>query len=76
MIADNRETAFEVAVKMITAPVWVPIYLAYVGCRRVAEARADAPCRRLSRRTPWPLTAIVQLLALARRHRLDLCASW
>jgi hypothetical protein len=39
MIADNRETTFEVALKLITAPVWVPIYLAYVGCRTLAEAR-------------------------------------
>ncbi|MFZ0708640.1 MAG: hypothetical protein WAM53_01240 [Terrimicrobiaceae bacterium] len=26
---------------MITVPVWVPIYFAYVGCRRLAEARTD-----------------------------------
>ena len=38
MIADNREGPLEVAVKMITAPVWVPIYFAYVGCRKAAEA--------------------------------------
>ena len=40
MIADDRETAFEVALKLITAPVWAPIYFAYLGCRRVAEAWA------------------------------------
>ena len=40
MIADDRETTFEVALKLITAPVWGPIYFAYVGCRRLAEARA------------------------------------
>ena len=41
MIADDREGPIETALKMITAPVWVPIYLAYVGCRKLAEARAD-----------------------------------
>ena len=40
MIADDRETTFEVALKLMTAPVWGPIYFAYLGCRRVAEARA------------------------------------
>ena len=38
MIADDRETPLEVAVKMIAAPVWVPIYFAYVSCRKAAEA--------------------------------------
>jgi hypothetical protein len=41
MIADEREGPIETAFKMITAPVWVPIYLAYVGCRKLAEARAS-----------------------------------
>jgi hypothetical protein len=36
VIADDRETTLEVALKLITAPAWVPVYLAY---RRVAEAR-------------------------------------
>jgi hypothetical protein len=39
LIADDRETPFEVALKLITAPVWLPIYFAYEGWRRVAEAR-------------------------------------
>ena len=47
MIADDRETPLEVAVKMIAAPVWVPIYFAYVGCRKAAEA--------WSRRKPKPV---------------------
>ena len=38
MIANDKESPLEVAVKMIRAPVWVPIYFAYVGCRRAAEA--------------------------------------
>jgi hypothetical protein len=38
MIADERETAFETAVKMLTAPAWVPVYFAWVGCRKVATA--------------------------------------
>ena len=29
-----------VAVKMITAPIWFPIYFAYLGCRKVAETLA------------------------------------
>jgi hypothetical protein len=40
MIANDRESPLEVAVKMITAPVWVPIYFAWVGCRKAAEARS------------------------------------
>ena len=47
MIADEREGPIETAFKMITAPVWVPIYLAYVGCRKLAEA--------WSRRKPKPV---------------------
>ena len=38
MIANDRESPLEVAVKMITASVWVPIYFACVGCRKAAEA--------------------------------------
>ena len=38
IIANGKESPVEVAVKMITAPVWVPIYFAYVGCRKAAEA--------------------------------------
>jgi hypothetical protein len=37
MIADDRDTPFETAVKMITAPAWVPLYFAWVGCRKAAE---------------------------------------
>ena len=33
MIANDKESPLEVAVKMFTAPVWVPIYFARVGCR-------------------------------------------
>jgi len=47
MIADEREGPIETAFKMITAPVWVPIYFAYVGCRKLAEA--------WSRRKPKPV---------------------
>ena len=41
MVAGGKETAFEVAVKMITAPIWLPIYFAYLGCRKVAETLAQ-----------------------------------
>ena len=40
MIADDENSPLEAAVKLVTAPIWVPFYLAYVGCRSVAEARA------------------------------------
>ncbi len=52
MIADDRETTFEAALKLITAPVWVPIYFAYLGCRRVAEARARGKARAVERERP------------------------
>ena len=47
MIADDRESPLEIAVKMLTAPVWVPIYFAYLGCRKATEA--------WSRRKPKPI---------------------
>ena len=50
MIADEREGPIETAFKMITAPVWVPIYFAYVGCRKLAEA--------WSRRKPKPVEQV------------------
>ena len=54
MIADDRETPFEAALKLITAPVWVPIYFAYVGCRRVAEARVKLKAKPLVPEIPSP----------------------
>ena len=47
MIADDREGPIETALKMITAPAWVPLYFAWVGCRKAAEA--------WSRRKPKPV---------------------
>ena len=38
MIADNREGLIETALKMITAPVWVPLYFAGVGAVKVWKA--------------------------------------
>jgi hypothetical protein len=38
MIATDKESPLEVAVKMIAAPVWVPAYFAYVGCRKLVDA--------------------------------------
>ena len=46
MIADDRQTAFETAVKLITAPLWVPAYFVYLGWHKAAEA--------WSRRKPKP----------------------
>jgi len=37
MIADNREGPIEAFPKLVTAPVWAPIYFGYLSCRRVAE---------------------------------------
>jgi len=37
MIADDRDTPLELAVKMITAPAWVSIYFAWVCCRKAAQ---------------------------------------
>jgi hypothetical protein len=44
MIADNRETTSEVVLRLVTAPLWVPIYLTYLGCRKAAQvmARSEA----------------------------------
>ncbi len=38
MIAANNEGPIEAFVKLITAPVWVPVYLAYLCFLRAAEA--------------------------------------
>jgi hypothetical protein len=47
MIAADSESPLEVAVKMIAAPVWVPVYFAYVGCCKAVEV--------WSRRKPKPV---------------------
>lgn len=38
MIEDNRDHPLETMVKMITAPVWVPIYFAGVGIKKLGKA--------------------------------------
>ncbi len=38
MIADDREGPIETALKLITAPVWVPLYFAGVGAVKVWKA--------------------------------------
>jgi hypothetical protein len=38
MIANDKETPFEIAVKMITAPIWVPIYFVGVGVMKLRKA--------------------------------------
>ena len=38
MIADDRDTPLETADKTITAPIWVPLYLAGVGAVKVWKA--------------------------------------
>ena len=50
MIADDREGPIETALKMITAPVWVPLYFAGVGAVKVWKA--------LQRRKPKPVEQV------------------
>ena len=38
MIANDKESPLEIAVKMITAPVWAPLYFAGVGAVKVWKA--------------------------------------
>ena len=38
MIADDREGPIETALKLVTAPVWVPVYFAGVGAVKVWKA--------------------------------------
>ena len=38
MIADDEWSPLETAVAIIAAPAWVPVYFAWVGCRKAAEA--------------------------------------
>ena len=47
MIADDEWSPLETAVQIIAAPAWVPVYFAWVGCRKAAEA--------WSRRKPKPV---------------------
>lgn len=39
MIADTSDSRFETAVKLLTAPIWLPIYLIGKGCQQLIEAR-------------------------------------
>ena len=54
MVADDSARPYEVALTILTAPVWVPISLAYVGCHKLAEA--------WSRRKPKPVQQQVEVL--------------
>ena len=56
MIADDRWSPLETAVAMITAPAWVPVYFAWVGCRKAAEAWS----RRKAKRVELEILAPVQ----------------
>ena len=38
MVEGDSDGPFGTAVKMITAPAWLPLYFARVGCRKAAEA--------------------------------------
>ena len=55
MIADDRDTPFETAVKLITAPVWVPLYFAGVGAVKVWKA---LPRRKPKQREPEVLAPV------------------
>ena len=54
MIADDRDHPIEWMVKLITAPVWVPIYFAGVGIMKLGTA--------LPRRKPKPGPLQVEIL--------------
>jgi hypothetical protein len=59
MIADNREGPIETLLKLITAPVWAPIYFGYLSCRRVAEGWSKGKPNRADLRPNWtPATEI------------------
>ena len=45
MIADNTEGPIETFLKLITAPVWVPIYFGYLGCLKLAEGWSKGKTR-------------------------------
>ena len=38
MIADQDDSPFERAVKLITAPIWVPVYVLGIGVWKLSEA--------------------------------------
>ena len=54
MIADDRETTLEAALKLIMAPMWLPLYFCYLGCLKLAEdwAKKAAP-ERTDLRPAW-----------------------
>lgn len=57
MIADDRCGPLETAIKMITAPAWVPIYFGVLGCRWLYQARkrkAEPVVEVLVPRSPSP----------------------
>ena len=56
MIADDRDGVFETAIKMITAPVWVPIYFAGVGIKKLGQAlqrRKPEQVQQVEALQPW-----------------------
>ncbi len=55
MIADDREGPIETALKLITAPVWVPLYFAGVGAVKVWKA---LPRRKPKQREPEVLAPV------------------
>jgi hypothetical protein len=40
MIADNTEGPIETFLKLVTAPMWLPLYFGYLGCLKLAEVWA------------------------------------
>ena len=46
MIADDRDTTLEAALKLIVAPMWLPLYFCYLGCLKLAEVWAKRACCR------------------------------
>jgi len=48
MIANEKEGALELAVKMIAAPVWVPVYCVYLGYRKASDTLRKSKTPELS----------------------------
>ena len=54
MIADNTEGPIETFLKLVTAPMWLPLYFGYLGCLKLAEvwakkAKLETPATEMER---------------------------
>lgn len=68
MIADDRDGAFETAIKMITAPVWVPMYFAGVAIWKLGQAlkrRKPERVQQVELLQPWMPTRDIERAVFA-----------